>query len=159
MDPAVKKTVLRLFSYGVYALTARHGDETSGMTATWLSQVSFEPPLVAVAVEADSHTRQVLEGSGAFAVNVLNSAQKDLAGQLGRSTAREPDKLGKLAWHPGPATGSPILEAALAWVECRLRGQMEAGDHVIYVAEVVEAGVKSEGVPLTLRDTGFRYAG
>lgn len=159
MDPAVKKTVLRLFSYGVYALTARHSEETSGMTATWLSQVSFEPPLVAVAIEVDSHTRRVLEGSGAFAVNVLDSAQKDLAGQLGRSHARSPDKLGTLAWRPGPATGSPLLEVALAWVECRLRSQTEAGDHVIYVAEVVEAGVEREGLPLTLRDTGFRYAG
>ena len=64
MDPAVKKSVLRLFTYGLYAVTAKHGEEASGMTANWLIQTSFDPPLITLAAEVDSHTRQLIEACG-----------------------------------------------------------------------------------------------
>lgn len=159
MDAALKKTVLRLFTYGLYAVTAKHGDEVSAMTVNWLTQTSFEPPMLALAVEADSHSRQVIEASGAFAVNVYESGQRELAGQLGRTFAKHPDKVQTVAWRPGPATGSPLLEPGLAWVECRLRGSLPAGDHILFVAEVVEVGQNREGTPLSLKEAGFKYAG
>ncbi len=159
MDAAVKKTTLRLFTYGLYAVTAKHADQVSMMTANWLGQVSFEPPLLALAVEADSHSHQVIEAARAFAVNVYESGQRELAGQLGRTWAKHPEKVDAVAWRPGPATGSPVLEAALGWVECRVQSSLPAGDHVLYVAEVVEAGLHREGTPLTLKEAGFKYAG
>jgi flavin reductase (DIM6/NTAB) family NADH-FMN oxidoreductase RutF len=159
MDAALKKTVLRLFTYGLYAVTARHGDEVSAMTVNWLTQASFEPPMLALAVEGDSHSRKVIEASGAFAVNVLESGQRELAGRLGRTFAKHPEKTEEVAWTPGEATGSPVLEAGLAWVECRVRGSVPAGDHVVLVAEVVAVGQHREGTPLTLKEAGFRYAG
>lgn len=159
MDPAVKKSVLRLFTYGLYAVGARHGDEVSGMTANWLVQASFEPPMLALAVEADSHTCQVIRASGAFAVSVYESGQRELAGGLGRTFAKHPEKLDTLNWKPGPATGSPVLEAALGWVECRVTNSMSAGDHVLFVGEVIEAGQNREGQPLTLKEAGFKYSG
>jgi len=159
MDAALKKTVLRLFTYGLYAVTARHGDEVSAMTVNWLTQASFEPPMLALAVEGDSHSRKVIEASGAFAVNVLESGQRELAGRLGRTFAKHPEKTEEVAWKPGEATGSPVLEAALAWVECRVQGSVPAGDHVVLVAEVVAVGQNREGTPLTLKEAGFRYAG
>lgn len=159
MDPKVKKTVLRWFTYGLYAVTARSGDEVGVMTANWLMQSSFEPPLVTLAAEAESHTRGLIEASGAFAVNVFETGQRELAGQLGRTFAKHPGKAGELAWRPGPETGAPLLEAALGWVECRVNASVRSGDHVLYVAEVVEAGVQREGTPLTLAEAGFRYSG
>lgn len=159
MEAAVKKAVLRLFTYGLYAVTARHGDEVSMMTANWLMQSSFDPPMITLAVEGDSHSRQVIEASGAFAINVYETGQRELAGQLGKTWAKHPNKSEGLAWKPGPATGSPILEAALGWVECKLTSSAPSGDHVLYVAEVVEAGLQREGVPLTLKEAGFRYSG
>ena len=159
MDPAVKKSVLRLFTYGLYAVGARHGDETSGMTANWVVQSSFEPPLLALAVEADSHTCQVIQASGAFAVSVYDGGQRELAGQLGRTYAKHPEKLDDLMWKPGPATGSPVLVEALGWVECRVQSSAPSGDHILFVAEVVEAGHNREGTPLTLKEAGFKYSG
>lgn len=160
MDAALKKTVLRLFTYGLYAATAKHGDEMSVMTVNWLTQASFEPPMLALAVEHDSHSRQVIEASGGFAVNILESGQRELAGQLGRTFAKHPEKTTDVSWKPGPATGSPVLDAALAWVECRVQGSLPAGDHVVFVAEVVEVGHHGrEGAPLTLKEAGFKYAG
>ena len=159
MDPAIKKKVLRFFTYGLYAITARHGDEESAMTANWLGQVSFEPPMVALAVENDSHSYQVIQASGVFAINVYESGQRELAGSLGRTYAKHPDKVTQLASQPGPATGSPTLNQALGWVECRVTSSMPAGDHVVYIAEVIEAGLNREGTPLTLQETGFKYFG
>ena len=64
-----------------------------------------------------------------------------------------------MAWKPGPATGSPLLDTALGWVECKIVSSMPAGDHVLFVAEVVEVGLNREGAPLTLKEAGFKYAG
>jgi flavin reductase (DIM6/NTAB) family NADH-FMN oxidoreductase RutF len=159
MDPAVKKTVLRLFTYGLYAVAARHGDQVSGMTANWLVQSSFEPPMLTIAVEADSHTLKVIEASGAFSVSVYQSGQRELAGQLGKTYEKHPEKLGGLTWKPGPATGSPVLDEALGWIECRVQGSLPSGDHVVFVAEIVEAGLNRPGEPLTLKEAGFKYSG
>jgi flavin reductase (DIM6/NTAB) family NADH-FMN oxidoreductase RutF len=159
MDTALKKTVLRMFTYGLYAVTAKHDDDAALMTANWLTQSSFDPPMLTLAAESDSHTRRVIEASGAFAVNIYESGQRELAGQLGRTFAKHPEKQADIAWKPGPATGSPLLEAALGWVECRVVGAAPSGDHTLFIAEVVEVGLNRQGTPLTLRETGFKYAG
>ncbi len=129
------------------------------MTANWLTQCSFEPPLLALAVEADSHSRQVIEASGAYAINIYETGQRELAGSLGRTFRKHPEKLSEVAWKPGPVTGSPLLDSALGWVECKIISSTPAGDHILFVAEVVEVGLNREGVPLTLKETGFKYAG
>lgn len=159
MDTATKKTVLRLFTYGLYAVTAKHGDDLSAMAVNWITQSSFDPPLLALAVEADSHSRTVIEKAGAFAVNILESGSREFAGGLGRTFAKHPEKIQGLATRSGPVTGSPLLNDALAWVECKVISQTPSGDHVLLIAEVVEAGVNKEGIPLTLKETGFKYAG
>ncbi len=159
MDAAAKKTVLRMFTYGLYAVTARDGEATSAMTVNWIMQSSFDPPMVTLAVEADSHSRRVIEASGAFAVNVYESGQREFAGRLGMTWAKHPEKLAGLGARPGPATGSPLIESALGWVECRVAGSLASGDHILFVAEVVEAGLNREGTPLTLKEAGFKYGG
>ena len=159
MDDALKKTVLRMFSYGLYAATAKHGDEVSLMTANWLTQCSFEPPLVVLAVEADSHSRKVIEAGGAFALNIYETGQRELAGSLGRTFGKHPEKITEAMWQPGPQTGSPLLNAALGWAECRVVSSTPAGDHILFVAEVIEVGLNRDGTPLTLKETGFKYAG
>lgn len=159
MDNALKKTVLRMFTYGLYAATAKHGDDVSIMTVNWLTQCSFEPPMLVLAAEGDSHSRQVIEASRAFALNLYESGQRELAGSLGRTFGKHPEKIAEVAWKPGPLTGSPLLETALGWVECKIVSNMPAGDHILFVAEVVDVGLNREGVPLTLKETGFKYAG
>jgi flavin reductase (DIM6/NTAB) family NADH-FMN oxidoreductase RutF len=160
MNEQAKKSALRLFTYGLYAVTARQGEEVAAMTANFLTQSAFEPPMVTVAVEVGSKTHRLIEASGRFAVNVFASGQRELAGQLGRKSANVPDKLAGVAWTAGPLTGAPILAEALAWLECEVRGRAASGDHTLFVAEVVEAGVQREGgVPLTMAETGFRHFG
>src|SRR5918911_4576387 len=119
MDEAAKKSVLRLIPYGLFAVTASDGQVESGMTANWLTQVSFEPPLLAVAVENDARTLQLIRAGGHFAVNVLATGQRELAGLLGRKSRNVPDKLQQTEYRAGE-TGAPILADALGAVECHV---------------------------------------
>ena len=160
MDDAAKKTVLGHFPYGLYAVTVKHDGEDHGMTANWVTQTSFQPPMVAVAVENDSKTIGMVRDAHYFAVSVLQHGQRDLAGKLGRSSGQAPNKLKGIKTKPAPASGAPILAEALGWVECRVVATLPSGDHTLVLGEVVAAGVEREGVAaLTLQEAGFSYSG
>ncbi len=158
MDPAIKKKTLRLFTYGLYIVTAQSGEDRSAFTANWLMQASFEPPMIAIAVEQDAHSLGVLRAAGAFAVHILDSGQRELAVEFGRSHAKVGDKLAGYQTEPG-STGAPMLAEALAALECRIVSETPSGDHRLFVAEVVDAHFRREGTPLTMAEAGFRYSG
>src|SRR6266705_1437926 len=127
MDPNLKKQVLRTFTYGLYAVSCANEGEVNVFTANWLTQVSFEPPLLAVSVENVSKSLPMILRSRVFTVNVLRSGQRELAGKLGKSALKVPDKLAGIGYEIG-ANGCPILHDALAWVACEVRHTVEAGD-------------------------------
>ncbi len=158
MDPAIKKKVLRTFTYGLYAISCADGGEVNIFTANWLTQVSFEPPLLALSVENDSKSLPMILRSRIFTVNVLRSGQRDLAGKLGKSAIYHPDKLAGIAFELG-ANGCPILNEALAWVACEVKHTIEAGDSNLLLAEVVDTRLLGEGQPLTMAEAGYRHAG
>jgi flavin reductase (DIM6/NTAB) family NADH-FMN oxidoreductase RutF len=159
MDEAAKRTVLRKFTYGLYAITVRDGEHRNAFTANWVSQVSFEPPMVMVSVENDGESIKLIQASGRFAVSAFQAGQRELAGALGRKSRNAPNKLDGVATTDSPG-GLPILQDALGWLECRVAGKLPAGDHTLYLAEVVEAGVvHEEAEGLTMKETGFRYFG
>jgi flavin reductase (DIM6/NTAB) family NADH-FMN oxidoreductase RutF len=160
MDDAAKKTVLSAFSYGLYALTVKHGGEEHGMTANWVTQASFEPPMVAVAVENSSKTIGMIRDAHHFAVSVFQQSQRDLAGKLGRTSEQAPNKLKGIKTKPALVSGAPVLADALGWVECRVVATLPSGDHTLVLGEVVAAGVEHAGAqPLSLQDAGFSYSG
>lgn len=160
MDPQAKKTVLRHMTYGLYAVTAAHDGERGVFTANWLSQASFEPPLIMVSVERDSSTLPLIRGSGRFAVCPLAADQRELAGALGRPKARVGDKFAVLDLRVvETADGAPALADALGYAVCRVEAEVPAGDSVVFLAEVIEARVLNEGEPLEMRRAGFRHAG
>ena len=159
MNEAAKHTVLRLFPYGLYAVTVRHGDEDHGITAAWVMQAAFAPPMVAVAVENDSKGLPMIRDARAFAINVLGTDQLDLATRLGLSSHLTPQKLGCAPTKTGPALGLPVLAEALGWLECRLVATMPAGSHTLVLGEVMEAGVERMGAALTLAESGLKYSG
>jgi flavin reductase (DIM6/NTAB) family NADH-FMN oxidoreductase RutF len=159
MDEATKKQILRLFSYGLYAVTAWDGEHASAMTVNWASQVSFTPPLIAVSIERDSHTGALILASGRFALCVFAAGQRELAGLLGRHSAKVPEKFAGVAWTPAPVTSCPMIAGTLGTLECRIVNRMDAGDSLLVVAEVIAAHLAQEGEPLTMRAAGFKHAG
>src|SRR5260370_14431496 len=125
MDEAAKKEALRLFTYGLYAVTTGDATHWNAFTANWLSQVSFDPPLVAVSVENASVSLPIIRATGHFAVNVLTAEQRELAGTLGKSLAQHPGKLDGLTRGTGEA-GWPVVQEAAAWVECEVESELAA---------------------------------
>ena len=159
VNESAKKKVLRQFPYGLYVVTVMSEGEDHGLTAIWVMQSAFAPPMVAVAIQNESKTLPMMRDARAFAINLLDAGQRELAAKLGRSSRNVPYKLRGVAVRPGPVTGAPILTDALGWVECRLVATMPSGDHTLVLGEVVEAGVEHEGKALTLAETGMKYAG
>src|SRR6266567_4346004 len=153
MDPALKKQVLRTFTYGLYAVSCADEGEVNIFTANWLTQVSFDPPLLAVSIENASKSLPMILRSRIFTVNVLRTGARELAGKLGKSAIQHPDKLAGIDFELG-ANGCPILHDALAWVASEVRRTTEAGDSTLIVAEVVDVGVLGEGQPLTMAEAG-----
>ena len=159
MNNDAKKQVLRSIVYGLYALGVRDGDEPHMMTVNWVTQVSFEPPMLAVAVEKEAQSLPLIRRTKRFALSVFPTGARALAGKLGRSSESTPNKMAGIPWHPAPVSTAPVLDEATGWLDCSVAGELPAGDHVVVVGEVVEAGVQREGETLTLKETGFRYAG
>ena len=158
MDDAAKKEALRLFTYGLYAITVGDDQQRNAFTANWVSQVSFDPPLVALSVENDSVSLPIIRRTGLFAVNVYAADQRELAGLLGKSLVKHPEKLEHLTLGRGE-TGCPVLLESLAYVECRVESEAPAGDSTLLVARVEGATVLRRAEPLTMLAAGFRHAG
>lgn len=158
LDPAARKTALRLFTYGLYAVGVARGDEKNLFTANWLTQVSFDPPLIALSVEDDSHSIELLRDHGMFAISVFSSDDREQASALGKRWELRPNKIDEVEYELG-VTGCPILTDALGTVECRVTGSLPAGDSTIFLGEVIDARVGRAGTPLTMSAAGFRHAG
>jgi flavin reductase (DIM6/NTAB) family NADH-FMN oxidoreductase RutF len=157
-DPAARRTVLRRLTYGLYVIGVSDGVDANVFTANWLTQVSFDPPLLALSVENDCRSHAIIERSRKFAVSVLETGRRDVAGDLGRHSTETPAKLSKVA-HRFAANGCPVLEDALGYLACEVESSTPAGDSTLYVARVTEAVSLKEGEPLTMREAGFRHAG
>jgi flavin reductase (DIM6/NTAB) family NADH-FMN oxidoreductase RutF len=134
------------FTTGITVLTARVGAFGHGMTANAFASVSLDPLLVLVCVERDAVMHKALDEAGRFAVSVLAADQEDLARYF--SDPSRPMGLAQfvpMAWRAGPVTGAPLLDGALAFLECDVEATYEGGDHTVFLGRVlwVERGEAS----------------
>jgi flavin reductase (DIM6/NTAB) family NADH-FMN oxidoreductase RutF len=161
MDQESRRTVLRKLPYGMSVMTAVGTDgRAAGSTLTWLSQCSFDPPLVMLAIQKTSQMHGVVAESGRLAVNLLGQGQAEIAKAFFRPPPAEAGRLGDYRYEPGPVTGAPLLLDAPAWFEARVTDWIERGDHTVFVAEVVGAGARDAAArPLLLSDTPWNYGG
>ena len=159
MDAQAKKTILRKMPHGVYIVGVRNGAEVNAFTGTWLTQVSITPPLVALGVKKDTHSFSMIKAGRVFSVNFLRKDQKAVAEHFVKPATVAGEKLKDVRYRRG-ATGAPILEDALGFIECEVREiANESGDHAVVIGEVIEAGVHKDEPALTLMDTGWHYGG
>jgi len=151
-DRSEFRRVLGHWTTGVAVVTTRTRDgRPCGLTANALSSVSLDPPLVLVCVQHDADTYECIEESRAFAINVLRADQERIAR---RFATFEIDRKFEGVAYRIEATGAPVLEDALAWVDCRVYDSHVAGDHTIYVGEVLD-GDAAEGLPLVYYRSGY----
>jgi flavin reductase (DIM6/NTAB) family NADH-FMN oxidoreductase RutF len=158
----LRRRVLWTFPSGLYVIGSRDGERRNGMTANFVTQVSFDPKLVAVSVEKEAFTHQLIAASGVFVVNVIDRDDRAIVRKFTKPVEVDEVRhtLGEFAYHDGQ-TGAPVLDQALAFVECEVRQQVDAGDHTLFLGEVVNAGFqKAEDTePLRMEDTRMNYGG
>lgn len=158
LDEQAKKTLLRKIPHGLYVCGVKDGEELNGFTASWVMQASFAPPLVVNCVRSDSKSHAMLKASGVFALSFLEAGQKDVAQKFFKPQKNIGDKFEDIEFYLGE-TGCPIIKDSLGYIECRVVGSLEHGDHTVFVGEVIEAGIHKEGDPLLLESTGWNYGG
>jgi flavin reductase (DIM6/NTAB) family NADH-FMN oxidoreductase RutF len=159
VDVRIRKKTLRLLSNGVYVLTSRSGEHYGAATVTWVSQVSFKPPLVMAAVRRDSNVFQCLAGSQVAALHIVADDQKEIAHRFFHPTRAGPGRINDEAFAEG-CTRAPILERLPAHLECRVVQIVNAGgDHALVILEVLEAECPAEVRPLTVAQTPWVYGG
>ena len=149
MDPDFKKTALRIIPYGIYVVTAKTAaGEIAAATVNWVTQTSFEPPLVVVAVKAESAALNLIDETRHFALNFLGKGQQGLAFAFFKPADADDGTINGEDYHDG-VTGAPVLDGAPASVECRVVDVVAHGDHHLVVGEVVNAQVRApiEGRP------------
>jgi flavin reductase (DIM6/NTAB) family NADH-FMN oxidoreductase RutF len=160
MDPERKKRALRTLTYGMYVAGAAEGEELAAGAINWISQASFVPPLIMLALRSDSNLHRLAERSQRLAVNVLTREQKGMAAAFFKPSRVEADRIQGFAFQRGSFSGAPILADAWAWLEARVTDTLKRGDHTVFVAEVVEADIREgDFQPLVMWETGWTYGG
>jgi flavin reductase (DIM6/NTAB) family NADH-FMN oxidoreductase RutF len=145
---------MRLFPAGVCVVGAdAHGDRIAATVGSLVS-LSLEPPLVGISVGRDLALHELLRSAGAFGVSILRGDQAEVASQFARGAP--PIVLWQGVATRAGVTGVPLLADALAWIECRVWAEYDAGDHTLFVGEVVALEEGEPGPGLVYREHGYR---
>jgi 3-hydroxy-9,10-secoandrosta-1,3,5(10)-triene-9,17-dione monooxygenase reductase component len=151
IDEARFRQVLGRFATGVTVVTGLAGGDPVGLAVNSFTSVSLEPALVAFCVAKSSRTWPKLRSAGTFCVNILAEDQEALSRAF---AGRPPDRFLGVGWRPG-RSGAPILADVLAFIECTIEAEHDAGDHVIVVGRVQDLDVGHEGRPLVFYRGGY----
>ncbi|MGA4847393.1 flavin reductase family protein [Streptomyces sp. G5(2025)] len=146
------RSVFRRHAAGVAVITAAHGSRPVGFTATSLTSVSADPPMISFGIGTGASSWPAVSEAAYVGVHILGEHQQELAATFARSGA---DRFGApTSWREGPE-GVPVLDGALAWLVCRVVARVPAGDHRLVLAEVVTGDPAGEGRPLLYHQGRF----
>jgi flavin reductase (DIM6/NTAB) family NADH-FMN oxidoreductase RutF len=143
---------------GIYVLTVNDGQTRHGMSSSWVTQVSGDPPLIMAAVDKRHFSHGILERQSVFGLNVVGKKGRALEDYFFSAASRSPNNLEQFACELGE-TGAPLLKLAMAVFECRVVGSYPAGDHTLFVASIVRAEVRETDQPVTSLDLPYVYVG
>jgi flavin reductase (DIM6/NTAB) family NADH-FMN oxidoreductase RutF len=159
----LRRRVLWKMPYGLYAVGSRSGVKRQLMTLNWATQLSFEPKLVGVGVEQTAVTHGLIREGGIFSLCMIDREDRAIVRKFVKPVELDEaaSTLNGFAFHDGPATGVPVLDQAVAWLECGVRQEVACGNHTLFVGEVLNCGFqKPEDTPvLRMEDTRMNYGG
>ena len=155
-----KKILLRKIPHGLFICGVKdeNTNEVNGFTASWVTQGSFTPPLVVMAVRAEGSSHEIIKNTGKFSLNVLKNNQKDLAAIFFKPQKALGGRFESVDFNLGEF-GLPILVDSVGGLECKVVGNVMYGDHTIFVGEVLSAYLNSDVESLNLNTTGWNYGG
>jgi flavin reductase (DIM6/NTAB) family NADH-FMN oxidoreductase RutF len=136
------------FATGVTIVTCRVGKRKHGITVNSFTSVSLDPPLVLICIDRKAIAWEMIPEAGTFAINILTSQQRPVCDYFAKRLFHDPENEFAEIPHADGVTGAPVLEEALAVIECRLSDRYPGGDHDIFVGEVVGAQILRDDAPL-----------
>ncbi len=158
----LRRRVLWSMPYGLYVVGSRAGERLNLMTLNWATQLSFDPKLVGIGVERQSATHELIEEGRVFSLCLVDREDRAIVRKFTKPVevdveARQANGFG---FHHG-RSGAPILDQAVAYVDCEVRQQVGLGNHTFFIGEVVDSGFqKAEDTPiLRMEDTRMNYGG
>ena len=146
IDSMQFRNTLAQWASGVTVVTTTHGGLRYGMTASSFSSVSLEPPLILICVGKAAFTHDLILETRTFGVNILSAAQLELGKRFAEKHGDYVDRFSDLNVMTG-LLGSPLLTEALAWLECKTTQAVDAGDHTVFIGEVIDSKING-GEPL-----------
>ncbi len=146
------------FATGVTVVTTKNGKRLHGFTVNSLTSLSLDPLLVLICVDKQASAHAELESSGAFGVSILSADQEEISSLFATSAEPKDDALRKVEFRSG-RSGVPLIEGALAWLECAVEEVLEGGDHSIFIGRVTDGGLGDEGDPLLYFRGSYRRIG
>ena len=153
IETARFRQVLGHFCSGVAVVTAMTDGEPAGLTVQSFTSLSLDPPLVLFCPANSSTSWARMRDADGFCVNILDEGQEAVCRAF---ATRGVDKFTGVGWSPAPGTGSPVLDGALAWIDCRHHAEHDGGDHTIVVGRVLDLAVREhDGAPLLFYRGGF----
>jgi flavin reductase (DIM6/NTAB) family NADH-FMN oxidoreductase RutF len=149
---------------GLYLIGSRAGERRNLMTANWVTQVSREPKLLAVSVEREALTHDLIESGRAFAVSILRRTDRELVRKFVKPVEVTLDGavLNGMPTENAPSSGAPVLTSAVGYLDCRLERSVELGSHTLFLGEIVGATLADdadEAAVLRMEDTRMHYGG
>lgn len=158
----LRRRVLWSLPYGLYVVGSRSGDERNAMTLNWATQVAFEPKLVGIGVEKTALTHRLVAEGGAFSLCTLAREDRAVVRKFTKPVEVDLDAstLNGFGFHER-VTGVPVLDDAVAWLDCEVRTPVDCGGHTFFVGEVVDAGFRraEDTEVLRMEDTRMNYGG
>ncbi|MFH0844315.1 MAG: flavin reductase family protein [Pseudomonadota bacterium] len=148
--------ILGKMPYGIYVLTSRFGERINGMVASWVSQISYDPPLLMVAVHPNRYSHELIKKSGHFTLHLISRNQKGLISRFKGSDPRA--KFDTLSWTEGK-TECPILLECIGHMECVVKESYSPGNHTLFIGEIVDAKMRSNEGPMSTSDYEGTYTG
>jgi flavin reductase (DIM6/NTAB) family NADH-FMN oxidoreductase RutF len=134
-----RRRILWKMPSGLYLLGSRAGADRNLMTINWVTQVSFQPKLVAVSVERTARTHELIDQGRVFSLNLIDRDDRSLVRKFVKpAELGEGSTLNGVAFHDGPS-GAPVVDQAVAWLDCEVRQEVHLGGHTLFVGEVIDA--------------------
>lgn len=158
MDEQAKKSILRKIPYGLYVIGVKGKDALHGFTGSFLSQCSMKPPRVMLGVRHDTHSLELIRESKVFTVNFVSKNDRKVLEQFFKPAPPTGNRFGDVSFSL-KRTGAPVLDCAIQYLECEVKGIFEGGDHFIVVGEVIEAEIRKDEAPIIMSDTPWHYGG
>jgi flavin reductase (DIM6/NTAB) family NADH-FMN oxidoreductase RutF len=159
LDGELVNTVTWKIANALALVGSRAGDERNAMTTSWITQLAMEPVLIGVGVDNSAVTRRLIAEGGSFTVNLWDAADTKVFVKFSKPATYENGMLNGRPVRAG-ATGAPIFEEAIAWMDCVVRHTLDLGSHTLFIGELVDAAIRDDAKrAASMADTRMRYGG